>query len=70
MRSYFKKNQSKAAAMDPTCNLSFWEAEIGKIMVGGQPRQKVQEAPCQVMAGHGFTCLSSQLQSEAQIERS
>jgi hypothetical protein len=30
-----------------TCNLSYWRAEMGKIMLQGQPRQKVTEIQSQ-----------------------
>jgi hypothetical protein len=41
-----------------------WEADIGRIMVQGQPGQKVHEMPFQQKkAGHGGMHLSSQLQS-------
>jgi hypothetical protein len=51
--------------------LAIQEAEIGKIVFLGQPRQKVWEIPSQPMAGLGGTVhLSSQLGREAQIERS
>jgi hypothetical protein len=34
------------------------EAEIGKIMVGGQPRQNVCDTPSQTIAECGSICLS------------
>jgi hypothetical protein len=38
------------------------KAEIRRITVQGQPRQKVTKTPYQpIKAGHGGTCLSSQL---------
>jgi hypothetical protein len=39
---------------------------MGKIADRGQPRQRAHEPPSQPMAGHGGTCLSSQLHREAQ----
>jgi hypothetical protein len=41
--------------------LATWEVEIGRIVVQGQPRQKVCKTPSQQMAGFGGTCLSFQL---------
>jgi hypothetical protein len=42
--------------------LATQEAEIGRIVVQGQPRQKVHKAPSHpIKAGHGATCLSSHL---------
>jgi hypothetical protein len=39
------------------------EAEIERIVVGGQPGQKVSKTPSQLIkAGHGGMCLSSLLQ--------
>jgi hypothetical protein len=41
-----------------------WEAEIGKIVVWSQPRQKVHETPCQPIAGHGDSLHVIPLQRE------
>jgi hypothetical protein len=41
--------------------LATQEVEIRRIMVQGQPRQKVGESPSPPKAGHGDLCLSSQL---------
>jgi hypothetical protein len=38
-----------------------WEAEIRKITVQCQPRQKVSKTPCKPIAGPGGVHLSSQL---------
>jgi hypothetical protein len=32
-------------------NLATWETEIGRIIIQGQPKQKVLETPSQAMAG-------------------
>jgi hypothetical protein len=47
--------------------MAAWEVEI-RIMVQGQPSQKVLEIPFQSTV-HGGACLSSQLGWEAQIGR-
>jgi hypothetical protein len=43
-----------------TCNPNYWEAEKGRIEVGGQPRQGVCKTPYQPIAGCSGACLSSQ----------
>jgi hypothetical protein len=50
--------------------LATWEVEIGRIMIQGQPRQKVSKTPSQPMTGYGGTCLSFQLCWKAQVGRS
>jgi hypothetical protein len=40
-----------------------WEAEIGRVTVRGQPRQKkIQEIPLQPIAGHSAMYLLSQVE--------
>jgi hypothetical protein len=53
--------------MGHTCNPSqFWEAEIKKIIVQGQPGQKsLQDSISTEKTGHGGAHLSPQLQWEA-----
>jgi hypothetical protein len=41
--------------------LATWETEIGRIVVPGQPGEKVQETPSQPMARCGSECLLFQL---------
>jgi hypothetical protein len=48
--------------------LATQEAEIGRIMVQGQPWQIVYKMPFQPMAEHNGVHLSSHLHKEAQIE--
>jgi hypothetical protein len=49
--------------------LATWEAEMERIEVGGQPRQKVLETPSQPMARHSGIHLSSQVTDETEIGR-
>jgi hypothetical protein len=42
-----------------------WEAEIGRLEVQDQPRQKVYKTPSQQIIGCNSSCLSSQLLQEA-----
>jgi hypothetical protein len=42
-----------------------WEAEIGRIRVGGHPEQKLHEIPSQPIAGYVSVFLSFQLLWEA-----
>jgi hypothetical protein len=45
--------------------LTTWEAEIGKMLVQGQPKQKVTETSSQpVKAEYGGVCPSSQLSTK------
>jgi hypothetical protein len=52
-----------------TVILSTWEAKIRRIAVQGQPAQKVPKTPISTIAGHGDTCLSSQVIQKAEIRR-
>jgi hypothetical protein len=52
-----------------TVILDTLEAESRRIVVLGQPRQKVHETPSQPIAGHGGAHLSSQARGEAEIRR-
>jgi hypothetical protein len=42
-----KQNVGQVQCLQPII-LATWEAEIGRIIVGGQPRQKVNETPSQL----------------------
>jgi hypothetical protein len=46
-----------------------WEAEMGRIMAGGQPGQNVHKTPSQSTAGHSSSPVSSQATQEAEIGR-
>jgi hypothetical protein len=41
--------------------LATWKAEIGRIVVTGQPEQKVNRTPYQPISGHSGVCLFAQL---------
>jgi hypothetical protein len=62
-----KKPLCSLVPMGHTCNPSqFWEAEIKKIIVQGQPGQKsLQDSISTEKTGHGGAHLSPQLQWEA-----
>jgi hypothetical protein len=45
------KNKNKPAMVAHTCNPSTWKAEIRRITVEEQPRQKVHEAPSSTIRG-------------------
>jgi hypothetical protein len=49
--------------------LTTWEAEIGRIIVQGQPRQKVCKTPFKPIAGHSSIHLSFQSVQTAKVER-
>jgi hypothetical protein len=49
--------------------LATWKAEIGRIVVRGQPGKKVNKTTSQPIAGHGGMCLSFQATWEAEIRR-
>jgi hypothetical protein len=49
--------------------LATWEAEIRRIAVRGQTRQKVQETPYQPIAQYGNALLLSQSMQETDIGR-
>jgi hypothetical protein len=53
--------------MVQSCNPSYWEAEIRRIMAQGQPKKKFMRPPSQPMTGHNGLYLSSQKLGEAQI---
>jgi hypothetical protein len=48
--------------------LATCEAEIKRIIVLGQPRQKAHKSPSQPRAGHSGVCLSSQAMCKTEME--
>jgi hypothetical protein len=57
----FKKKQNAMHWWQMFAILATLEGEIGRMIFWGQPGQKVHKTPSQSVAGHGGTCLSSQL---------
>jgi hypothetical protein len=49
--------------------LATWEAEIRRMLVPGQPRQKVKEIPSQPISAHNSLHLSPQATQEAKIRK-
>jgi hypothetical protein len=49
--------------------LASWEAEIGKMEVGDQSRQKIPNSPSQPIPGHNDAYLFSEATWEVEIRR-